>query len=333
MIRKLISIVACIAVLSSCRWKGGEDGDAAGLDIKILRYDRLQFEYVAMNSVSALQKMNTDFPQATKLLIEDVLAIGEVDDSKINERMSEYYSDSTLLQLMQDAEEKFKDMGWIEKRLGKGFEQLKKELPDLPVPRFYAQISALNQSVVVADSIVGFSIDKYMGADYPLYKRFYYDYQCRSMEPDRIVPDCLTFYLLGKYPFPWGPGRTLLDMMLHRGKINWVVARILDYDSFEEEMGYDEEETEWCRKNKAGLWSRMVENNHLYATDPLVVRSYIRKDPFIPIWGDKTPPGIGVWMGVLLVDKYMKTHREVTVKDLLDDTDYRAMLAETDFKP
>ena len=84
----------------------------------------------------------------------------------------EYYADTTLLVLIQDAEEKFKDMGWIEKKLTKGFKQLKKEVPSLPVPHFYAQLSALNQSVVVGDSIVGFSIDKYMGADYPLYKTF-----------------------------------------------------------------------------------------------------------------------------------------------------------------
>ena len=65
------------------------------------------------------------------------------------------------------------------------------------------------------DSILGFSIDKYMGADYPLYNRFYYDYQCRNMEPDRIVPACFTFYLLNQYPLPWQPGRTLLDMIMH----------------------------------------------------------------------------------------------------------------------
>ena len=41
---------------------------------------RDRYEYVTMNSFSALQKMNTDYPQVTKLLIEDVLAIGEVDD-------------------------------------------------------------------------------------------------------------------------------------------------------------------------------------------------------------------------------------------------------------
>lgn len=70
--------------------------------------------------------MNTDYPQVTKLLIEDVLAIGEVDDMKINDRMLEYYSDSTLLTLMHDAEEKFKDLGWVEEKLTKGFKRLKK---------------------------------------------------------------------------------------------------------------------------------------------------------------------------------------------------------------
>ena len=245
MIRKIIFILVCLVALSSCQWDG-KSSNATDLDIRVARYDRLQFEYVTMNSLSALQKMNTDYPQVTKLLIEDVLAIGEVNDNRINDRMSEYYSDSTLLVLMQDAEEKFKDLGWVEEKLTKGFKRLKKEVPGLPVPHFYAQIAALNQSVVVGDSILGFSIDKYMGADYPLYKRFYYDYQCRSMEPERIVPDCFTFYLLSEYPLPWQPGRTLLDMIMHRGKINWVVAHILGYESFEKEMGYDEKEAKCC---------------------------------------------------------------------------------------
>lgn len=333
MIRRFIFILISLVALSSCQWSGGKSNNSTDLDIKIDRYDRLQFEYVTMNNPSALQKMNTDFPQATKILIEDVLAIGEVIDSKINDRILEYYSDSTLLVLMQDAEEKFKDMGWIEKKLNKGFKQLKKELPGLPIPRFYSQISALNQSVVVGDSIVGFSLDKYMGADYPLYKRFYYDYQCRSMEPERIVPDCFTFYLLSEYQLPWAPGRTLLDMIMHRGKINWVVAHVLGYDSFEKEMGYDEKEAAWCKKNKAALWKGMVDNGHLYATDPLIVRSYIRKDPFIPILGEKTPASIGVWMGILLIDEYMNTHTDVTINELLNNTDYRQMLADVDFKP
>ena len=120
---------------------------------------------------------------------------------------------------------------------------------------------------------------------------------------------------------------------MHRGKINWIVARILGYESFEKEMGYSEDEAEWCRKNKRSLWKTMVENGHLYATDPLIVRTYIRKDPFISIMGEKTPASIGVWMGIMMIDEYMKKHPDMTIEDLLAKTDYHQMLVETDFKP
>ena len=187
------------------------------LNIKVARYDRLLFEYVTMNNLSALQKMNTDFPQATKLLIEDVLAIGEVDDNKINDRLMEYYADTTLLVLIQDAEEKFKDMGWIEKKLTKGFKQLKKEVPSLPVPHFYAQLSALNQSVVVGDSIVGFSIDKYMRPTIPSINVFTTITNAAAWARPHCS-DCFTFYLLSEYPMPWGLRTYLARYDLAQGK-------------------------------------------------------------------------------------------------------------------
>lgn len=90
------------------------------------------------------------------------------------------------------------------------------------IPMIYTQISAFNESIVLSDSVLGISLDKYMGEDYPLYKRFYYNYQRRTMRPDRIVPDCLVFYLMSQYPFPMDYSRTLLDVMMHYGKsIMW----------------------------------------------------------------------------------------------------------------
>ena len=74
-----------------------------------------------MNSFSALQKMSLDCPRATKILIEDVLMLGTVDEPAINERLCEYYSDTILLRLMQDATEKFKDMTSLEKGFTEGF--------------------------------------------------------------------------------------------------------------------------------------------------------------------------------------------------------------------
>lgn len=226
--RKFIFILLSIVVLVSCHT--GEQGDDVLLDkgIKVFRYDRLQYEATAMNSLAALQKMSLDCPRATKILIEDVLMLGRVDEPNINERLCAYYSDTILLRIMQDATEKFKDMTTLEKGFTDGFRFLKEEIPAFPVPAVYSQISALNQSVVVGDSLLGFSLDKYMGENYPLYRRYYYDYQRRSMTPERILPDCFTFYLLSLYPSSGvrGTVRCTMSSCIRERYTGWCVRHL-----------------------------------------------------------------------------------------------------------
>ena len=327
--KKLLFILLSVIAFASCQ-SDMQSGDAlSDRRIKVFRYDRLQYEATVMNSISAIQKMNMDYPQATRILIEDVLMLGSVDAPDINERLCTYYSDSVLLRLMEEAEEKFSDMTPIEERLTEGFKRLKKEIPSLPVPQVYAQISALNQSVVVGDSLLGISLDKYMGEGYPLYKRYYYAYQRRSMTPERILPDCFTFYLVSLYPFGWETGhRTLFDVMMHQGKINWLVRKILGYSSDAEMLGYTKAETDWCKKNGKKLWDWMVRRGHLSSTDPMVIRAYTHPDPNIILKGEPIPPIVGVWLGMQLTDKYMKEHPDVSVEALLECEDFRELTLE-----
>jgi hypothetical protein len=299
--------------------------------ISVVRYDKLLNEYVKFNSFSALQKMNTENMQATKILIEDVLTIGNVDDDNITQKLKVFYSDTTLLHLMTDVEVKFADLNKVERKLTKGFNRLKKEFPDIKIPEIYSQISALNESIVVGDSLLGISLDKYMGEDYPLYKRYYYDYQCRSMSPERIVPDCFLFYLLSEYPLPTDGRRTLLDVMLHYGKISYIVQQILDYHCSEGIIGYSIAEKTWCKKNEEKIWKFMQTSGHLNATDPMLARIYTRPAPFTPFFGEDSPSLLGIWMGTQIVTSYMKRNKSVTLHDLLLMTDYHRMLAETEY--
>ena len=101
--RRWIFILISILTLSACRSGGQKDDALSDVDIKVIRYDRLQYEAFALNSFSALQKMSTECPQATKLLIERVLDIGRAKDTDINERLCAYYSDSILQRIMEDA--------------------------------------------------------------------------------------------------------------------------------------------------------------------------------------------------------------------------------------
>ena len=329
--RNILIIILSLLVLSACRDDRQKDFFLSENGVKIHRYDRLQFEASALNSFTSLQKMNTNFPHATKLLIEDVLAIGSVDDEKINDRLCAYYSDTSLVNLMLDVEDKYKDLGSFEKELTKAFVNLKKELPSMTVPAVYSQISALNQSIVVSDSLIGISLDKYMGEDYPMYKKYYYNYQRKSMSPDRIVPDCISFYLLGLYPFPWEKDhRSLFDIMMYRGKIAWITEKVLGESDYGARiLGYDKEQLAWCEKNKKSFIEWVEKSRHLESTDPMIIRAYIQPTPN-KILKDEVPPMIGVWMGMQYINAYMKKNPDVTIEKLLEDTDYEGMLMDID---
>lgn len=301
--------------------------------ISVVRYDKLLDEYVRFNSFSALQKMNLEYSLPTKLLIEDVLVIGQVSDDHIFQRLKTFYSDTTLIRLIEDVETRYPELGSVEKELTKGFGKLQKEVPDIMIPMIYTQISAFNESIVLSDSVLGISLDKYMGEDYPLYKRFYYGYQRRTMRPDRIVPDCLVYYLMSQYPFPMDYSRTLLDVMMHFGKINYVVQHLLDYSSSEEALGYSDVEREWCKENQQQMWRYILEKDHLHATDPMVVRQYTRPAPFTNTLGENAPSMVGTWIGTKIITSYMKHHKKTTLRQLLEMNDYERMFTESRFNP
>lgn len=220
--------------LSSCEFKlkpNEDEEDAA--HIKVERYDRLQSRYLITGDFSALQQMNTEYPIETRTLVEKMLQIGEVSDHDINERFLRFYQDSTLQTIISDAGSEYANMDDINKQLEETFGQLKEWLPDLPIPRVYAQIGALDQSIVVGDRMIGISLDKYMGSKYPIYQRYGYSAeQLRTMGRNFIVPDCVSFYLLSIYTMDNYDARTQLEKDLHMGKVMWVVNKAMDAQMF-----------------------------------------------------------------------------------------------------
>ena len=109
---------------------------------------------------------------------------------------------------------------------------MKHKLPNIEIPRIYAQISALDQSIVVGNGTVGISLDKYLGEDFPLYLKYYTPLQRQQMTRDHIVSDCLSFYLMSIYQLKDFDKRPQLERDLHIGKIHWVINQALGHRIF-----------------------------------------------------------------------------------------------------
>ncbi len=327
----LISAAVC---LSSCRWRSASwwtdsKPEKGG---RIFRYDRLVDEYVSLNSFTSLRRMNTEYPAATRLLIEDVLAIGSVHDPRIEQRLREYYLDSTMQALLDDVHEEYADLDAEEEEISSVFRKIKKADPGFRIPFMYAQISGLNQSIVVGDSLLGISLDKYLGRDYPLYRKYYRDYQCRAMDRSCLVPDALFYYLSHEYPLPAGKAHTLLECISDYGKIHWVIARCRDIPP-EQEAGFDEQSVSHYRGNEAGTWNWMREHGVTASTDLSTIKLFTEPRETVPYMGKDAPGRIGLWMGLQIIDHYMKSHPGVTIGELLHEKDYEKVLRESGYRP
>ena len=246
-------------LLSACELRLKPFEEESEHRMEVFRYDRLESQYLTTGDFSALQQMSTEYPMETRTLIEDILHIGEVNDPQINKKFLTLFQDSTLQMIVSDTEPQYANMDDINQQLNKAFFNLKGRLPDMPLPQVYAQIGALDQSIVIGNQSIGISLDKYLGEDYPLYKKFYSASQLKAMSRSYIVPDCLSFYLLSLYPMPDFEQRSQIDRDLHIGKIMWVCNQALECKFFRSK--YINMVDNYMKRNKDLTLDSLLRNN------------------------------------------------------------------------
>lgn len=296
--------------------------------IYLKRYDKLQSAYILKKDDNAFLKMRKDFPLETSILYENVLSLNDSGKTDMKQAIYQFYANDTFRKVVRDTEKKFADMSVIEDSLNIAFNQLKEELPTLRIPSIYTQISALNQSIIVSDSIVGISLDKYLGEDYPLYARYYYPYQRHTMTPDRIIPDVLFYYLCSEYAGKQ-QNRSYAEWIVNVGKIQWIVYKILGFKNPGASMGYTREEVEWMENNESKVWYYLI-NNRFLQKRGTAEHDWMEGDFLKTYFQTNVPAFMPMWMGTRLVGKFMKKNKHLSVFELLD-TDYKSIYETAGF--
>lgn len=214
-----------------CQWQL-KPNNAEDKQISIERYDLIENLYLTTGDYSAMQQLNANYPSQTRMLIEDVLKLGQVNDQDINSKFLHFFQDSTLQAMLFDVQREFADIDDITSELASSFVRLKEELPNIIIPEVYTQVSSFDQSIVVGNNTLGISLDKYLGSDYPFYVTHYTEEQRSMMVRSMIVPDCLGFYILSLYPMTSEQLSSQEGRDRHMGKIQWIVNKVTDRTIF-----------------------------------------------------------------------------------------------------
>ena len=325
---KLVLVFLCSLFCLGCTNPKAFGGDS--LSIKINRFDVDLYQYLQDKKTGETLLLNDSL--FLNVFGENVIYIGRTDSTGFFDRLRNFFSEPTLINLYQKQQEVFADVTSYEKELSTGFSLLLEAFPQLKLPKIYMHVSGLNQNMIVTDSILSLSADKYLGSDFPFYRETFYDYQRQRMRPEQVVPDYLLGFLYSEFPFE-GNENALLDRMLYEGKIHYMLSLILTGRNAWETFGYTKEQYEWCEKSEAHIWKTILQQKQLYTTDYIITSQYINDAPYTAPLTSSSPGRAGIWVGYRIVASYMKNHPKTTLSELIRMTNYQEFFKEARYKP
>ena len=301
--------------------------------INISRFDSVLFQWIDSDDYTILADIKKEYPLMLEMLGKALFQSNNI-DSAFFDYLINYYSEPTLKSLYKDAMTFYysgsPETTQAKKELSFGFAQMKKHFPSMKIPAVYMHVSGLLQNIIVADSLLSFSIDKYMGADYPLYTDFFHAYQRKCMTPGRIAKDGLSAWLKSEYPYK-GKDNILLDRMIYEGKIIYVLTQTgYDY-TYDNITSLTRDEYKWCQEYESALWTTIIERKHLYTPDAAATSKYFHLSPATFI-SENAPGNLGSFIGYRIVERYMKQTKS-TCEELMNNHDAQDILKKSKYKP
>jgi hypothetical protein len=298
-------------------------------DLQIIRMDEYLYHYLTQNES---EKIPDEYESFLNEYGEKVIYIGRSDSLDFQERLHSFFSDSALMALYGDEQSAFSDISEINAELSQGMEILLSNFPQLKQPKIYMHVSGLNQNVIVTDEILSLSADKYLGANYPLYQDFFYEYQRQLMSRDRIVPDYLLGFMMANLPFE-GNDEVLLDRMLYEGKLRYLLSQFIPDREVWEYVGYNKEQYTWCVTYQSKIWKSILENQHLFHPDYVTTSQYLNEAPYTASLPVESPGRAGIWLGYQIIVSYMKNYPKTGMQELMNRTDYKELLKLSKYNP
>lgn len=208
--------------------------------------------------------------------------------------------------------------------------------PDAVVPKVIYYQSAWNSSIAVTDSVLGISLDCFLGSHHPvtenLAPEFFPRYKKDGMDPQFLVADAVKGWVSAKLA-RWYEGKDLLAELVFYGKLMYISEALIPECPDSTLMNWTSEQTEWADKHEWDVWTQLANEKVLYQTRPYEINKWFLDGPFtgankIP---QNSPPQLGVWMGWRIVRDYMLAHPELSPAALLAEKNNQLILSS--FRP
>jgi hypothetical protein len=338
---KFIVFCTC-AVLISCTCNRGshqpkkeKEISKSDINVDIVRFEKDLFACDPNNLEKSLSALQQKYPAFYNVYYTQVLNIPAAGNKEIQLKiMRDFLTKKAMKGLYDTVLHKFPDLHFLEENLRIAFANYKSYFPEKPVPKVFTCISEFSYSVFTAtDSILGISLDKYLGSKYIYYPSVFseYTFMIPTFDQKYMSIDCANVLAANIVAVP-DDKSTLLDKMLAEGKILYTIQSMLPDKKENDIIKYSDKQWKWCQDNEAQIWSYFLEQKLLYDTR-FEQFKYVKDGPTTYGMPKDAPGKVGAWLGWKIVQAYMKENPNYTLKQLIANQNGQQILTASKYKP
>ncbi len=320
----------------SCKQDKRPDVSHINLSIKIQRFDHDLYQGQSKSIAETNSFLAKKYGSFYNDFIVQMVGNSTIPAKDILENL---YKGKAYADLNHEVDSVYPNLNKIEGELNETFKYIKYYYPKVKIPRFISFLSGFAYQIPIGDNYMGIGLDMFLGKDskfYPALVKSIPRYQSRRFEPVYIVPRITEEFAKEELLKSNDEDQTLLSQMIYHGKILYFMDQVLPENVSDTiKIGYTGRQLAWCKNFEGNIWGVFLENDLLYKTDFRKIQMYLTDGPFTAGLGDKaeSAPKLGVWIGWQMVKKYMIENPDVSLQQLMADTDAQKILTRSKYKP
>jgi len=329
-----LSLSGLLILLVSCSQKNRFiiDTTKNRVEVKIHRFDKDLLKLDTTNMKTGLDSLYARYPEFLPVFTENILDTAATDTVAVRNLFHQFLTDTTFTAINKKTLETFTDISDIEKQVSDAYTYIHHYFPQVKLPEIYFYVSGFNRAVMLNNKFIGIGTDFYLGSNYPAYQNFTYQYMLYNMRRESVATDLVSTTLFRMFVMNSSQYR-LMDNMLFRGKVMYLLSTFMPNEKPEVIMGYSPEQWKWCKTYEKQVWAAIIDQKHLFSTDVQLIRKYMNDAPFTSPISQESPGRLGTWIGWQIVQSYMDKNPKVSLTDLMNEDNYQKILEESGYKP
>jgi hypothetical protein len=311
--------------------------DVSGIEVKA-DYDRFEEDIFACRNETDIRNLCTKYHEFYFIFTQGIMQFNPAHDSLNTTEMLAFVQHPRLRYLYDTTQTVFGDMAPYKSQITEALKHYRFYFKDQPLPKFITYISEFGAPSYYDEQYIGIGLDMYLGADFIYYKApelEFPQFKINHFTQDFLVRDAVMAFIHSKVPATENNTSVFIDEAVQEGKMLYMLDALCPEMQDSIKIKYSSKQLEWIKNVEKEMWVDLVNRKVLYSKNHFENGKYFNDGPFTsaPNVSQDSPPRVGAWLGWQIVRKYMDTHPNTTLAELIKEPDGQKIFRESGYRP